>query len=89
MADTVEDRGNSLVVTRWRTQATIPLSMIRELRRERKLVGSEVTLFLNQPCTLGSEVHFLAPDKRKVPDIDETLDALASRINAISPNGVV
>ena len=29
MADTVEDRGNSLVVTRWRTQATIPLSMIR------------------------------------------------------------
>ena len=83
MADTVEDCGDSLVVTRGRTKVTVPLSGVRDVRRVPQLVGSEVTLTLERPCALGSDIRFLAPDKRKVPDIDETLDELARRVEAL------
>lgn len=80
MADTVEDHGDSLVVTRWRTRVIVPLSGVREMRRVPNFTGSEITLTLKQPCALGSDIQFLAPDRRNVPDIDETLDALAHRV---------
>jgi hypothetical protein len=82
MADTVEDYGDALVVSRWKTRITLHLSDVRELRRERKLVGSEVTLVLSKPGPLGAEISFLAPDSRNVPDIDTTLETLAARISA-------
>jgi hypothetical protein len=80
MADTVEDYGDRLVITRWKTRVEIPIWNVREIKRERQLVGSEVTILLDGPSALGSEVTFLAPDKRKSPGIDEALEALARRV---------
>lgn len=88
MADTVEDHGNHLVVTRWRTTIEIPLSHVREIMRLPKLVGSEVIIILQSPCALGSEICFLAPDKRKVPEIDQVLDALSRRVASQSTKHV-
>lgn len=82
MADIVEDDGDSLRVTRWRTRITIPLSNVREVQRVPLLRGSEVTLTLKQPCLFGLNIRFLAPDKRRVPDIDIMLEALTRRVQA-------
>jgi hypothetical protein len=82
LADKVEDCGDRLIVTRWRTSVTIPLSAVTDLQRTPLAVGSTVTLKLAHPCALGSDIRFLAPDKRKVPDIDQALDSLALRLAA-------
>jgi hypothetical protein len=88
MADIVEDYGDRLVITRWRTKVEIPISHVREVRREPQLRGSEVTLILNEPSALGSEVTFLAPDRRTSPGIEERLDALSRRAGSQERNRV-
>jgi hypothetical protein len=80
MADTVEDHGDRLVITRWRTRAEIPLENVRELRRRPGLNGSYVTIRLTAPCALGSEITFLAPGRRTLREIEEKLDDLSRRI---------
>lgn len=81
-ADTVEDQGDRLVVTRWRTKVEIPLANVRELRRQPTLNGSNVTIFLSAPSALGSEITFLAPNRRTMRDIEEKLDDLWRRVAA-------
>ena len=82
MADTVEDHGDRLVITRWRTKVEVPIADVRELRRERTVNGSNVTIVLAAPCALGSEIKFLAPGRRTVRDIEEKLDSLSRRVAA-------
>ena len=80
MADSVEDHGDKLVITRWRTRIEVPIANVKRLRRERTLNGSTVTIFLSTPSELGSEIAFLAPGRRTMRDIEEKLDALARRV---------
>lgn len=80
LADTVEDQGDRLVITRWKTRIEIPIAEVKALRRRPALNGSNVTLFLNAPSALGSEISFLAPGRRTMRDIDEKLEALARRV---------
>lgn len=80
MVDTVEDHGDRLVVTRWKTKAEIPLANVREMGRRHGLNGSYVTILLGAPSALGSEITFLAPSERTMRDIEEKLDSLARRV---------
>ena len=81
LADTVEDQGDKLVITRWKTRVEVPIEHVKSLRRKPALSGSNVTLFLRTPSALGSEISFLAPGWRTMRDIDEKLEALARRIS--------
>lgn len=78
-ADIVEDWGDHLIVTRWRTKISVPLSNVREVLREPRHVGSVITLILDRPGPFVSDIQFYAPDKRKTPTVDEMLDDLARR----------
>jgi hypothetical protein len=80
LADTVEDQGDRLIITRWKTRIEVPIADLQGLRRKPALNGSNVTLFLSAPSALGSEISFLAPGWRTMRDIDEKLNALSSRI---------
>ena len=80
MADTVEDHGDRLVITRWRTKVEIPIANVHEIRRQPTLNGSNVTIVLNAPSALGSQIAFLAPGRRTLRDIEEKLDSLARRL---------
>ena len=80
LADTVEDQGDRLIITRWKTRIEVPIANVRALRRRPAFSGSNVTLFLSAPSALGSEISFLAPGKRTMRDIEDKLDALASRV---------
>jgi hypothetical protein len=80
LADTVEDQGDRLVITRWKTRIEVPIANVKALRRNPALNGSNVTLFLSAPSALGSEISFLAPGRRTMRDIEDKLEALASRI---------
>jgi hypothetical protein len=80
LADTVEDQGDRLVITRWKTRIEVPIANVKALRRKPALNGSNVTLFLSAPSALGSEISFLAPGRRTMRDIEDKLEALASRI---------
>jgi hypothetical protein len=82
IADTVEDHGDRLVITRWKTRAEIPIANVREIRRRRGLNGSYVTLFLNSPSALGSEITFLAPGSRTMREIEDRLDDLWRRVTS-------
>lgn len=82
MADTVEDHGDQLAITRWRTKVEVPIANVRELRRQPTGRGSQVTILLKAPCPLGSEITFLAPDRRTMPDIEDKLDALWRRVGS-------
>ena len=81
LADTVEDQGDKLIITRWKTRIEVPISNVKGLRRKPAFSGSNVTLFLSAPSALGSEISFLAPGWRAMRDIDEKLEALARRIS--------
>ena len=81
MADTVEDQGDRLIITRWRTRIEVPIANVKSLRRRPALGGSIVTLFLSTPSALGSEISFLAPGWRAMRDIDEKLEGLARRVS--------
>ena len=80
LADTVEDQGDRLIITRWKTRIEVPIANVKALRRRPAFSGSNVTLFLSAPSALGSEISFLAPGKRTMRDIEDKLDALASRV---------
>ncbi|HEY7639171.1 MAG TPA: hypothetical protein VH814_05570 [Steroidobacteraceae bacterium] len=80
VADTVEDHGDRLVVTRWKTRAEIAIANMREIQRRPGLNGSYVTILLNKPSALGAEIKFLAPGRNTTRDIEERLDSLARRI---------
>jgi hypothetical protein len=80
LADTVEDQGDRLIITRWKTRIEVPIANLKGLRRKPALSGSNVTLFLSAPTALGSEISFLAPGWRTMRDIDEKLEALSRRI---------
>jgi hypothetical protein len=82
MADTVEDRGDRLVVTRWRTTVEIPLSQVQEIMQVPMHGGIEVIIILKTPCAFGSEIAFFTPDKRKVPEIEYALDSLSKRVSS-------
>jgi len=79
-ADTVEDLGDHLVVTRWKTTITIPLSQVQEVMEVPTLGGMEVVITLKTPCVFGSEIAFFPLDKRKVPEIEHALDMLKRRV---------
>jgi len=80
LADTVEDQGDRLIITRWKTRIEVPISNVKELRRRPAFSGSNVTLLLSAPSALGSEISFLAPGRRTMRDIDEKLEGLARRV---------
>ena len=80
LADTVEDQGDRLIITRWKTRIEVPISNVKELRRRPAFGGSNVTLLLSAPSALGSEISFLAPGRRTMRDIDEKLEGLARRV---------
>jgi hypothetical protein len=80
LADTVEDQGDRLIITRWKTRIEVPIENVKGLRRTPALTGSNVTLFLSAPSALGSEISFLAPGRRTMRDIEDKLDALARRV---------
>jgi hypothetical protein len=79
-ADIVEDRGDRLVITRWKTTVEIPLSQVQEIMRVPMLGSMEVIIILKTPCEFGSEIAFYPPHKRKVPEIDHALDGLSRRV---------
>lgn len=80
LADTVEDHGDRLVITRWKTRIEIPIANAKKILRERRLNGSYVTILLNAPSALGSEIAFLAPGRRTLRDIEDRLDSLSRRV---------
>ena len=80
MADTVEDYGDHLVVTRWRTKADISLTAISQIELELGLSGFVVFLTLGQPCALGPVVCFFAPSERREPGASADLAALIKRV---------
>ena len=80
MADSVEDLGDSLRIVHAGREHIVPLSEISDVRVSRQLVGSEVTLQFRVPGEAGQEIRFLAPDKRRVPFIDERLRNLADKV---------
>ena len=80
IADTVEDHGDRLVITRWKTRVEIPIANVREIKRRPGLNGSYVTLLLNTPSALGAEITFLAPGIRTMREIDDKLDDLWRRV---------
>ena len=80
MADIVEDHGDRLVVTRWRTRVEIPLANVKKVVRVPTVRGGTVTLELKTPSALGSEIAFLVPDWRTMRDIDEKLSSLERRV---------
>ena len=82
MADTVELLDNALRVQRWTTQATIPLSGIKDVAWEPCIVGSVVTLELRRPNAFGAVIRFYAPDPRKAPSIIGDLESLAARVRS-------
>jgi hypothetical protein len=83
MADTVVDCGDSLLVTRWRTRVSVPLSNVRALRRVPVFIGiDEMWITLDQPSAIGSEIGFYAPDKRRAPANHEALEGLIRRIES-------
>ena len=81
-ADVVEDRGDRLVVTRWKTTIEIPLSQVQEIMQVPTLGGTEVIIILKTTCAFGSEIAFFPPDKRKVPEIEYALAALSRRVSS-------
>ena len=85
LADTVEDQGDRLIITRWKTRIEVPIENVKGLRRTRALTGSNVTQFLSAPSALGSEISFLAPGRRTMRDIEDKLDALARRVLKLPP----
>ena len=85
LADTVEDQGDRLIITRWKTRIEVSIENVKGLRRTRALTGSNVTLFLSAPSALGSEISFLAPGRRTMRDIEDKLDALARRVLKLPP----
>ena len=80
LADVVEDQGDRLIITRWRTRIEVPIANVKGLRRKPALNGSNVTLILSAPSQLGSEISFLAPGRRTMRDIEDKLESLASRV---------
>jgi hypothetical protein len=80
LADTVEDQGDRLIITRWKTRIEVPIANVKALRRKPALSGSNVTLILSAPSALGSEISFLAPSWRTMRDIDDKLESLAKRV---------
>jgi len=81
-AEIVEDHGDRLVVTRYRTTIEVPLSQVQEVLKIRASVGTEVVVVLKAPCLFGSEISFYPPSKRRVPDIEDALDKLTRRVSA-------
>ncbi len=55
-ADTVEDRGDRLVITRWKTTIEVPLSQVQQVLRVSALGGMEVIIILKTPGALGSQI---------------------------------
>jgi hypothetical protein len=82
MADSVEDLGDSLRIVHAGRERLVPLSEISEVLVSKQLAGSEVTLKLRAPGEAGTEIRFLAPDKRRVPSIDERLRVLADKVQS-------
>jgi hypothetical protein len=82
IADLVEDHGDRLVITRWKTRVEIPIAHVREIKRRPGLNGSYVTLLLNTPSALGSEITFLAPGRRTMREIEDRLDDLWRRVTS-------
>jgi hypothetical protein len=80
IADVVEDHGDRLIVTRWKTRIDVPIENVKEVVRVRALAGSTVTIVLKSPSALGPRITFLAPGRRSVRDIEEKLDSLAMRV---------
>ncbi len=80
-ADIVEDRGDRLVITRWKTTIEVPLSQVQEIMRVPTLGGMEVIIIMKTPCAFGSEIGFFPPHKRKVPEIEHALDGLSRRVS--------
>jgi hypothetical protein len=80
LADIVEDQGDRLIITRWKTRIELPIANVKGLRRRPALSGSNVTLILSAPSELGSEISFLAPGRRTMRDIEDKLESLASRV---------
>jgi hypothetical protein len=87
-ADTVEDRGDRLVITRWKTTIEVPLSQVQQVLRVPVLGGMEVIIVLKTPCALGSEIAFFPPHKRKVPEIEHALEMLSRRVSSGSSRHV-
>jgi len=83
LADTVEDQGDRLIITRWKTRIEVPIANVKGLRRRPALSGSNVTLLLSAPSELGSEISFLAPSWRTMRDIDDKLESLAKRVKKL------
>ncbi|MCP5146249.1 MAG: hypothetical protein H6978_15680 [Gammaproteobacteria bacterium] len=85
-ADIVEDRGDRLKITRWKTTIEVPLHQVQEIMRVPTLRGMEVILILKTPCALGSEIAFYPPHKRSTPEIEHVLDGLSRRVNSQESN---
>ncbi len=81
-ADIVEDRGDRLMITRWKTTIEVPLYQVQEIMRVPTLGGMEVIIILKTPCAFGSEIAFYPPHKRKTPEIEHALDELSRRVNS-------
>jgi hypothetical protein len=82
MADTVEDRGDRLVITRWKSTIEVPLSQVQEIMQVRSRLTNEVIIILRTPCAFGSEIAFFPPDKRKAPQIEYALETLSRRVSS-------
>jgi hypothetical protein len=82
MADSVEELGDNLRIVHAGKERLVPLSEISEVLVRKQLAGSEVILKLRAPGEAGTEIRFLAPDKRRVPLIDERLRALVDRVQS-------
>jgi hypothetical protein len=81
-ADVVEDRGDRLLITRWKTAVEVPLSQVEEIMRVQSLGSMEVIIILKTPCAFGPEIAFYPPHKRKVPGIERALDGLSRRVSS-------
>jgi hypothetical protein len=79
-ADTVQDLGDWIRVTRWRHTVQLLLQDISRVRIEPGTVGHIVTLELARPCALGSEITFFAASSRRMPTIDSDLQSLVNRV---------
>jgi hypothetical protein len=80
MADSVEDRGDRVLVKRGRRAAEILVSDISRVEQEPKRVGSVVTLVLKRPSEFGDTIRFYAPDIRRVPTTNDDIRSLMHRV---------
>jgi hypothetical protein len=82
LVDEVMDDGTALMVRNNGVECRIDFANIKNVNYQSMIRPPRVTLYLRQPCPLGSKVSFCAPVRLLPFQASPVIDALIDRIDA-------